>query len=85
MRAINTMPSDEYNKRLSEAMRRMSKKLSRLSDEENTLAMTADNKGNEEKALHHTFNGMALSWAMQALAMSPDMIKRHMKIIRKGK
>lgn len=82
MRAINTMPKEEYAERLSEDMRRMSKKISRMSDEEESLMSQFDNNGDEEKALRHYFNSQALSWAMYALAMSPDMIKRHMDMIK---
>lgn len=71
MRAINTIPSDEYAKRLCEAMRRMSKKISRLANEEDSLSMTADNKGDEEKALRHVFNSRALFWASQAIVITP--------------
>ncbi|HIY88169.1 MAG TPA: hypothetical protein H9824_05640 [Candidatus Bacteroides pullicola] len=72
MRAINTIPGDEYAKRLSEAMRRMSKKINRLADEEDSLSMTADNQGDEEKALRHAFNNRALFWASQAIVISPS-------------
>lgn len=81
MRAINTIPRDEYADRLFEAMRRMGKKISRLSDEEDSLSMTADNKGDEEKALRHAFNRMALFWASEAITMSPNKVK---EVLDKG-
>lgn len=71
MRAINTILEEEYVDRLFEAMRRMRKKISMLSDEEDSLSATADNKGDEEKALRHAFNRMALFWASEAITMTP--------------
>ena len=50
MRAINNIPKEEYAELLSEAMRRMSKKIYRLMDEEDSLSTKADNQGDEEKA-----------------------------------
>ena len=78
MRAINTMPKEEYAERLSEAMRRMSKKISRMSDEEDLLSMKADDKGDEEKALNHWFNSVALFWASQAIIVSPERLKERL-------
>lgn len=52
-------------------MRRMSKKISRLANEEDSLSMTADNKGDEEKSLRHVFNSRALFWASQAIVITP--------------
>ena len=75
MKAINTISRDEYTDRLFEAMRRMSKKISRLADEEDSLSQVADNKGDEEKALRHAFNRMALFWASEAITMSPNKLK----------
>lgn len=83
MRAINTMSSEEYAERLSKSMRKMSKKIARLAYEQDYLMMQADNISDKEKTLNHFFNSQALFWAQQALTMSPDMIKRHMEMIRK--
>ena len=84
MRAINTIPSDEYAKRLCEAMRRMSKKINRLADEEDSLSMTADNQGDEEKALRHAFNSRALFWASQAIVISPNRLAERLEEISRG-
>ena len=83
MRAINTIPRDEYAKRLCEAMRSMSKKISRLSDEEDSLSTTADNQGDEEKALRHAFNCRALFWAAQAIVISPDRLAERLEEINR--
>lgn len=87
MRAINTMKFDEYAKRLSDAMQRMYKTLSRLSDEETSKSRIADNKGDEEEALRHEFNARAIDWAMNAIVLSPDEIEKRLmmrKIKTKG-
>ena len=84
MRTINTIQEEEFIKRLSEAMRRMYKKIIRLSDEENSLSTTADNKGDEEKALRHAFNGFALDWAAQAILVSPERLKERLAQINRG-
>ena len=59
MIAINTIPEAEYAERLFEAMQRMSKKISRLSDEEDALVAQSDNTGDEERFLRHAFNSIA--------------------------
>lgn len=59
-RAINTIPEEEYNKLLREAMQRMAKHFSRLSDEEIIKMGKADNEGNYQKAEIHDFNARAL-------------------------
>ena len=76
MRAINTIPVDEYNERLSEAMQRMSKKIYRLMDEEDSLSTKADNQGDEEKALRHAFNSRALLWASEAITIAPGKLQQ---------
>lgn len=83
MRAINTIPGDEYNERLSEAMRRMSKKIYRLMDEEDSLSTKADNQGDEEKALRHAFNSRALLWASEAIVIAPDKLKERLAEINR--
>ena len=76
MTAPNTIDREEYAQRLFEACRRMSKRLSRLKDEEYSKEQTADNKKDNEKALKHYFNSVALSLAMSALAKTPDELKK---------
>lgn len=83
MRAINTIPGDEYNERLSEAMQRMSKKIYRLMDEEDSLSTKADNQGDEEKALRHAFNSRALLWASEAIVIAPDKLKERLSEINR--
>ena len=83
MRAINTIPRDEYADRLFEAMRRMSKKINRLEDEEDSLYMKAIDEGNEEKALNHWFNGVALGWASEAIVIAPGKLKERLKEINR--
>lgn len=83
MRAINTMQKEEYAERLSEAMRRMSKKIYRLMDEEDSLSTKADNQGDEEKALLHAFNSRALLWASEAIVIAPDKLKERLAEINR--
>lgn len=59
-RAINTIPRDEYNRLLREAMQRMSKKFNLLSDEEESKMRKADNQGHYERAERYDFNARAL-------------------------
>lgn len=59
-RAINTIPRDEYNRLLREAMQRMSKKFSLLSDEEESKMRKAENQGSYEMAERYDFNARAL-------------------------
>ena len=59
-RAINTIPRDEYNRLLREAMQRMSKRLSQLSDEEESKMRKAENQGSYERAERYDFNARAL-------------------------
>ena len=83
MRAINTIPQDEYADRLFEAMRRMSKKINRLEDEEDSLYMKAIEEGNEEKALKHWFNSVALGWASEAIVIAPGKLKERLDEINR--
>lgn len=76
MTAPNTIDREEYAQRLFEACRRMSKRLSSLKDEESGKERTADNKGDNEKALNHYFNTAALNLAMSALLKTPDELKQ---------
>lgn len=76
MTAPNTIDREEYAQRLFEACRRMSKRLSSLKDEEYSKEQTADNKGDNEKALKHYFNSVALNLAMSALVKTPDELKQ---------
>lgn len=59
-RAINTIPRDEYDKLLREAMQRMSKKFRTLIDEEESKMMNAENQGNYDRAERYDFNARAL-------------------------
>lgn len=59
-RAINTIPRDEYNRLLREAMQRMSKKFNLLSDEEESKMRKSDNQGDYERAERYDFNARAL-------------------------
>lgn len=72
MIAPNTISREEYAQRLYAACLRMSKRLSRLKDEEFSKEQTAENKGDNEKALKHYFNSTALNLAMSALVKTPD-------------
>ena len=83
MRAINTIQKEEYAERLSEAMRRMSKKIYRLMDEEDSLSTKADNQGDEEKALLHAFNSRALFWASEAIDISPGKLQQRITEINR--
>ena len=83
MRAINTMPQEEYAGRLFEAMRRMSKKISRLSGEEDSLYMKAKDNDDEEKALKHRFNSEALGWARQAIIIAPGKLEERLEEINR--
>lgn len=76
MTAPNTIDREEYAQRLFEACRRMSKRLSRLKDEECSKEQTADNKRDNEKALKHYFNSVALNLAMSALLKTPEELKK---------
>ena len=78
MRAINTIPQDEYAGRLFEAMQRMSKKIYRLMDQEDSLSTKADNQGDKEKALRHAFNSRALLWASEAIVIAPGKLKERL-------
>lgn len=84
MKAINIIPRDEYVERLFEAMRRMSKKISRMSGEEDSLYMKARDNGDEEKALKHWFNGEALFWASQAITIAPGKLKEKLDEINRS-
>ena len=83
MRAMNTMPRDEYVERLYEAMRRMTKKIYRLMDEEDSLSTKADNQGDREKALRHAFNSRALLWASEAIVIAPGKLKERLSEINR--
>lgn len=83
MRAINNIPKEEYAELLSEAMRRMSKKIYRLMDEEDSLSMKSDNQGDEEKALRHAFNSRALLWASEAIAIAPGKLQQRITEINR--
>lgn len=50
-------------------MRRMSKKLKIIAEEEYVKSMTLNNEGYKESALRCAFNSVALDWAQQAIAM----------------
>ena len=83
MIAINTIPKEEYAKRLFEAMRRMSKKIIRLEFEEDLRYMKARDEGSEEKALRHWFNREALGWAGLAIVIAPGKLKERLNEINR--
>ena len=83
MRAINTIPQEEYAERLFEAMRRMSKKIIRLAGEEDSLYMKDCDDNDEEKALNHYFNSVALGWAAQAIVIAPGKLKERLEEINR--
>lgn len=83
MIAINTIPEAEYAERLFKAMQRMSKKISKLSEEEDALMAQSDNKGDEERSLRHAFNSIALFWASQAIIISPGRLKERLAEINR--
>lgn len=81
MKALNTIPQEEYAERLFAAMQRMRKRIyNHWQFEEESLARKADNQGDEEKALRHEFNTIALDWAAQAIVMTPTQIKERLKM-----
>lgn len=75
MTAPNTIKREEYAQMLFEACRRMGKRLSRISDEEANKERTADNNGDDAKALSHYFNQIALNLAIKALTKAPHELK----------
>lgn len=68
----NTISREEYAQRLYEACTRISKRLSNIAFEEQDKRLTAENKGNNEKALRLYFNERALNLAKYALTKSPE-------------
>lgn len=83
MRAINTIPQEEYAERLFEAMKRMSKKIRGMEFEEDLCYMKASDEGNEEKALKHWFNREALSWAGLSIVIAPGKLKKRLEEINR--
>lgn len=75
MKAPNTINRDEYARMLFEACKRMHRRLIRLSDEEASKRHSADNDGNEAKALSHYFNQMALNMAIAAITKAPQELE----------
>lgn len=78
MRAINTIPKEEYVDRLFQAMSKVRKMMLRIADAEQSEQMRADNAGDEEKALKHCFNHTAIHWATDAITLSPNEIKNRL-------
>lgn len=83
MRAINTIPREEYTQRLFEAMQRMNNKISELEFEEDLRYMKAKDDGNEEKALKHWFNSAALFWAKQSTVIAPGKLEERLEEINR--
>ena len=83
MRAINTIPKEEYAEHLFKAMQRMSKRIRRMEEEEDSLYMQAKDNDDEEKALEHWFNSMALGWASQAIVIAPNKLKERLEVINR--
>ena len=81
MRGINTIPEREFMERLFKSMQRMRKKISRLSDEEDSLYRKAIDNDDEEEALKHWFNSAALFWAGQATVIALGKLKERLKEI----
>ncbi len=75
MKSPNTLNPDQYSLMLFKACRRISKKLQNLSFEEECKCRAEDDKGDEEKALKHYFNGQAIEMAIYALEKSPEQLK----------
>lgn len=71
MKAINTIPRDEYGQMLYEAAQIISKRIARLANEEDSESRTADNKGEDENALKHYLRAHALRIAANALLKTP--------------
>ena len=69
MRAISTIPGEEYAERLSEAMRRMNKKIRGLEFEEDLRYMKACDEGNEEQALKHPTWNMGAKITIDSASM----------------
>jgi len=76
MIAPNTIPPKEAAQMYFEAARKITKQLSRLSDEEDSKSRTADNKGDTETALKHWFRSQVLMMAEQAITKSPAAFER---------
>ena len=83
MRAINTIPKEEYAERLLKAMRHISKKIRQMAEEEDSLYMQAKDNDDEEKALKHWFNAMALGWAGQSIVIAPNKLKERLEVINR--
>lgn len=82
-RAINTIPRDEYNRLLREAMQRMSKRFSQLSDEEESKMRKAENQGSYERAERYDFNARALrlmAGMYYQIYRKPNEIKEKLKV-----
>lgn len=79
MKAINTIPREEYAQMLFEAVRIIRKHLSRLADEETAKSRTADNKGDEDEALRHHFRAEVLNMAANYLTKSPTEFGKILK------
>lgn len=61
-RSINTIPKNEYDELLRQAMQRMSKKFRTLQEEEESKMIKAENEGDYEAAEKYDFNVRALFW-----------------------
>lgn len=59
-RTMNTIPREEYNELMIEALARMRKKIFRLADEEHSKMQKADNTGDFNNAEKYDFNYNAL-------------------------
>ena len=83
MRAINTIPKEEYAERLFKAMRHISKKIRQMAEEEDSLYMQAKDNDDEDRALKHWFNSMALGWASQSIVIAPNKLKERLEVINR--
>lgn len=77
MTSPNTINREEYAKRLYDACRRMKNAIGAISWQEESNERNADNIGDDEKALRHYFNQIALQMAIDAITKSPNELLTH--------
>lgn len=76
MRRLCSIPQEEFAECLFEAAQRMRKRINhQFVYEEDSRAEKAENQGNEENALCHTFNAIALGLAADATLLTPKQIE----------
>lgn len=77
MTSPNTIDREEYAERLYQACKRMGKAIRAISWQEESNERKAGNAGDDEKALRHHFNQIALRMAMDAITKSPNELSTH--------